>query len=170
LSTTTFINGITLTDDDWFNDVDAVVYDILGSPTTVAGAKDALFPAWTTPSFSAGNFTASGSMTWTVAAGDVGTYAYVLSGKMMTVSFSINTSTVGGSLSNTLQIAIPASKTATKSMSNPIRLLDNNVVTDAFCRVSASSTIIEIYRSDLGNYTASTDQTNVSGQITFEIN
>ena len=32
MSSTTFVNGVTLTDEDWFNDVDRVVYDILGDP------------------------------------------------------------------------------------------------------------------------------------------
>lgn len=32
MASTTFVNGVTLTDEDWFNDVDRVVYDILGDP------------------------------------------------------------------------------------------------------------------------------------------
>src|SRR6185295_3701711 len=35
-------------------------------------------PSWITPSYSGGNFTANGSMTWTVDSGDVTTYAYKL--------------------------------------------------------------------------------------------
>ncbi len=42
MTTTTFINGTTLTDADWFNDVDAITYDVLDSATTKANARIAL--------------------------------------------------------------------------------------------------------------------------------
>ena len=91
---------------------------------------------------------------------------------MMTVLFAIDTTTVGGTLSNQLKIAIPASKTATKTVYNALAvLLDNNVIdTGAICSVAASGTTINLARSDSGNFTASTDLTYVRGQITFEIN
>lgn len=38
MATTTFQNGVTLTDEDWFNDVDFLVYDIFGDSTTTASA------------------------------------------------------------------------------------------------------------------------------------
>jgi len=38
MTTTTFQNGVTLTDEDWFNDVDFLVYDIFGDSTTTASA------------------------------------------------------------------------------------------------------------------------------------
>lgn len=38
MTTTTFQNGVTLTDDDWFNDVDFLVYDMFGDSTTTASA------------------------------------------------------------------------------------------------------------------------------------
>jgi hypothetical protein len=126
--------------------------------------------SWTTPTFSAGNFTGNGSMTWTVAAGDVSTYAYKILGKTMIVAFSLITTTVGGTPSTTLQIAIPASKVATKRMANPVLLLDNNVRATGYAEVAASGTVIQIIRTDAANFTASADQTYVFGQITFEIN
>lgn len=36
MATTTFVNNVTLTDADWFNDVDRVVYDILNDPADLA--------------------------------------------------------------------------------------------------------------------------------------
>jgi hypothetical protein len=42
VATTTFTNGVTLTDEDWFNDVDRVVYDILNDPADAAGVNNAL--------------------------------------------------------------------------------------------------------------------------------
>jgi hypothetical protein len=38
MTTTTFQNGVTLTDEDWFNDVDFLVYDIFGDSGTTASA------------------------------------------------------------------------------------------------------------------------------------
>lgn len=42
MTTTTFVNGVTLTDEDWFNDVDRIVYDILGDPATAIATLNAL--------------------------------------------------------------------------------------------------------------------------------
>lgn len=51
MSTTTFTNGVTLSDADWFNDVDAVVYEWLGDgtnePSTRAAARNNLFTGGT---------------------------------------------------------------------------------------------------------------------------
>lgn len=42
MSSTTFVNGVTLTDEDWFNDLDRLHYDIMGDPATAVAALDAL--------------------------------------------------------------------------------------------------------------------------------
>lgn len=127
--------------------------------------------AWTTPTFSAGNFTGNGSMTWTVASGDVTTYAYIINGKMMTVSFWIVTSTVGGTPNTNLLIAIPASKVATKNMmSNNCRVYNNSTYNSGACYVESSGTTIIINTTPPANFTAESDTTEVIGQITFEIN
>ncbi len=126
--------------------------------------------AWTTPAFDAAFFTASGSMTWTVEAGDVTTYAYAIIGKIMTVAFTLYTTTVGGTPSATLYIKVPASKTVTKAMTNPVSLLDNMVRSIGIATVAAGGQQIAITRTDVANWTASTNQTYVLGQITFEIN
>jgi len=126
---------------------------------------------WTTPAFAAGDFTANGSMTWTVAAGDVTTFAYTIVDKVMTVSFFIVTSTVGGTPSNTLQITIPAAKTATKSMRTKCFVIDNGSADEAgTCSVAASGTLINILRAASAVWSTATDTTQVAGEITFEIN
>ena len=128
-------------------------------------------PGWTTPAFSAGNFTASGSMTWTVESADVLTYAYNIIGKQMTVAFVIGTSTVGGTLSNRLNIAIPASKVATKRMETRLgQILDAGVASEGFCVVEASGTTIGIFLQTGGNFSAGTNNVWATGTITFEIN
>jgi hypothetical protein len=130
--------------------------------TTAAGE-------WTTPSFSAGTFTANGSMTWTVAAGDVGTYAYTLIGKTMTVVFTINTATVGGTPDTALRIAVPASQTAAKATANPVLILDNGTRAIGIASVGAGDSVISIQREDNASWTASANNNYVQGQITFEV-
>ncbi len=39
MTTTVFVNGTTLSDADWFNDANRVIYDILGDPATAAAAR-----------------------------------------------------------------------------------------------------------------------------------
>ena len=153
-------------------------------PTTLAGELERLrfiinemkgttywyeTQTWTTPTFDAGDYTGNNSMTWTVASGDVSTMAYVIDSEKMTVAFRILTTTVGGTPSTQLQIAIPASKTATKAMMNACYLVNNGTAAIGFVRVDAAGTDIIIQLVNSGNWAASTDNTNVIGQITFEI-
>jgi hypothetical protein len=164
----TSLTTITVVNDSGTLDagLSAVFYGIISQVNSSLPA-----PAWITPAFNAANFTGNGSMTWTVESGDVATYAYIISGKTMTVSLFINTTTVGGTPNTTLQIAIPAGKVATKAMASATsRLLDNNVVAVGIMQVLASGTVIQVLREDAAAYTASTNQTGFRGQLTFEIN
>jgi len=45
MSSTTFANGVTLTDEDWFNDVNRLHYVIYGDPTNLASAQAAFYSA-----------------------------------------------------------------------------------------------------------------------------
>ncbi len=124
---------------------------------------------WTTPAFSAGDFTAGGAQTWTVAAGDVTTFAYQIIGKTMRIMFNIKTTTVGGTPNEVLNIAIPASKTAAKEVTFPIVTLDNNTRGIGFASISAGGAIIQCAKSDYSVWAASTNLTGVYGSVTFEI-
>ncbi|HUS88635.1 MAG TPA: hypothetical protein VMW91_04555, partial [Desulfosporosinus sp.] len=124
--------------------------------------------AWTTPAYSAGDYTAGGSMTWTVEAGDANVFKYTIIGKIMIVTFSIITTTVGGTPDQNLNIKIPASKTATNYTWYFCFGVDNNARTEIRFRVNGTN--IEIYRNDGSNWAASTNLTSVYGTIIFEIN
>jgi hypothetical protein len=126
--------------------------------------------AWTNEAFDAADFTGNGSMTWTLASGDVTTLAYEKTGKKVTVSFTLDTTSVGGTPSNILQIAIPGGFTATKLMVNQVFINDNGTVTGGWCRVSAGGTVIQIIKYGSGNFTASTNATAIYGQIRFQVN
>lgn len=59
MSTTTFVNGVTTSDEDWFNDVDRVVYDILNDPTDLATLKNTILAASSTGTLGLGGTAAS---------------------------------------------------------------------------------------------------------------
>lgn len=126
---------------------------------------------WVRPSFSAGDFTASGAMTWTVGAGDVTEYAYTLVGKTMTVSFAIGTTTVAGVVDTTLFIKIPDGKTAAAASGTPVSIYNNGVpvIGMAYTNNALFGANIAIQFLGLTNYVAEVNLTTVVGQITFEI-
>lgn len=64
--------------------------------------------AWITPAFNAADFTGSGTMTWTVAAGDALSFKYLLRGRTLALSVALYTTSIGGALSGGLRIAVPA--------------------------------------------------------------
>lgn len=127
--------------------------------------------AFITPAFSAGNFTANGAMTWTVASGDVTTYKYKLSGRELTVELSINTTTVAGTPNTQLNIAVPGGFTATSFVANLARMLDNGAAHTGTLDVAASGTVIRASTDTTGgtNWAAATDTTYVIGWISFEV-
>lgn len=124
---------------------------------------------WTDVAFNSGNFTASGSMTWTVQSADQVTYEYMLIGHTMWVSVYLDSTTIGGTVSNQLFVKIPNSATAAKKVQAMALGFDNGVATGTFTRVSAGDTRIEIGTQSAGNWTLSTNNTFVRVSMAFEI-
>jgi len=124
---------------------------------------------WTPVAFSAGNFTASGAMTWTVGSGDQVTYAYTLLGKTMTIAFALNTTTVGGTPDTELRIAVPGGFTINRDMFNPIWTIDNGVEGTGLVWAASGTTVLRCYRPGRTNWAAATDATYVWGEIEFEV-
>jgi len=109
---------------------------------------------WTAVSFSAGNFTGSGTITWTVTSGEVTQNRYMLVGKTMTWSIHVDASTLAG-VGNTLLVTIPGGFRAANPMECQCRVLDNSVEVSGYCFVSAGDTQIHIRKIGAGNWTAS---------------
>lgn len=141
---------------------------IFGSTITERGRSTPL-GEWINVTFSAGNFTGNGSMTWTLASGDQTTLKYTLIGKTMIVSFVLATTTVGGTPNTSLRIAIPGGFTAAVAMSAPCEVSDNGTSTRSMADVAAGGSNIVITKAAGGNWSASTDNTAVRGQIAFEV-
>jgi hypothetical protein len=140
----------------------------------VSAIETDLLAGWTAVSFSAGNFTGSGSMTWTVGSGDVIANRYKVIGKTLIWQVELNATTVGGTPSNQLKIAVPTGtlKTGANSFA---WIYDNAVATTGYVSNSAtlgsnSSSVIGIIRSDQANYTASTNNTYVIFTLIAELN
>lgn len=124
---------------------------------------------WTSVAFNAANFTANGTMTWTVDSGDQTTFAYMLIGKTLFVDAYLDTTSVGGVLNSLLKVAIPGGFTAAKTMQGLALGFDNGVGTPTYNRVNAGGTVIEIGRSDGGNWSAAANNTYVRVHFSFEV-
>lgn len=130
--------------------------------------------AWITPAFVAGDFTGAGSMTWTVAAGDVETDRYRISGITAMYQYSYRDTTVGGTPSADLRRALPAlltPKTASEITVSWSRNLDNGTANDGFCYTFGTGGLFLFLRRDKtsGNWAAATDNTDIQGTHVWEI-
>lgn len=119
------------------------------------------------PAFDAGNFVGNASMTWTVQAADEVVYSYYSLWSVMTVNFELNNTSVGGTLSNTLKIKIPGDRQAAERVSNRVHVKDNGVRVPCVASTAVGSAYIMIRKCEGGNFSASTNNTDVEGQITF---
>ncbi len=118
-----------------------------------------------TRSFSAGDYTASGSMTWTVGSGDFDTYAYEVVGSLLYLAVRLNSTSVGGTLSNALRVALPNNWKCSPSHGNGLfSYVDNNgAPAQGHLSYSDGDTFLSLFRSlSAPNWSASTDATVVS--------
>lgn len=125
--------------------------------------------AWITPTYAAGNFTAS-TGTWTVDSGDVTSFGYFLKGRTVTVEWNLSTTSVSATPA-TLSIGNGAwgGFTAARQTFNTTVNNDNasgNAV--GVSSVGAAATLFGIAKIN-GNFAIATNATNVFGQIAFEV-
>lgn len=128
--------------------------------------------AWLTRTFAAGNYTGGGSMTWTVDSGDVLAERWELNGRRVTAFLALQTTSVGGTLSTALQVALPNGWTAAFAGEgyNAVRASDNNAAYANGLAI-ATSTVIQVYK-DLGagtNWSAATNSTHIYFTVSFEV-
>lgn len=100
-----------------------------------------------TVSFSAGNFTADGPMTWTVASTNHNAYKDV--GTMMVWSFSVPTSTTGGTATTRLKITLPAGRTVATNTNGLCSGSFTTTAINPLWTAEAGNTYISIFRDDL---------------------
>lgn len=127
---------------------------------------------WIAVPYASGNFTASGSMTWTVDAADVTTYAYTLVGKTMTLAWWIDTSTTGGVASSDLRLALPAGFRAARSVDGAHNYLDTVAGFSGTgpCQISAGMAYVSLFRNLGGTaWALSPNGVYSRGQLTLEV-
>lgn len=129
---------------------------------------------WTDVTFAAGDFTANGSMTWTVASGDVASYRWTEIGKTMIVSVWLNTTTVGGTVNSELRVAVPNGRTIGSTSqsyagSGAAMVVDNGVHRAASWAANPGVTYVSIQVAFGGNWTLSTNNTYIAATFVFPI-
>jgi hypothetical protein len=124
---------------------------------------------WINVPYSAANFSASGSMTWTVDSSDQVTYAYTLIGKTLIFSFLINSTTVGGTTDLYLQVKIPGGYLPSLNLEISTWLNDANTMRHGRIRVFAGDPWLRIMRLDGINWTAGLNATGTYGQVMMPI-
>lgn len=156
----------TITDDDGSNTTGTVI----NNTNVWTPIQSYIGGAWTDVSFSAGNFTANNSMTWTVASGDQIAYAYLEVGKTMFLSVRLHTTTVGGTPSSELRVAVPNSRTIQSYGQGAFHYLDNGTAGTGLWLATASAAYVAFLKNaSSAAWTASTDQTYIYAMCMFEI-
>lgn len=124
--------------------------------------------AWTSVSFSAGDYTANGSMSWTVASGDAVTNEYELINRTMTWMLYVRETTVGGTLNSELRVAIPDSRRSEREISAPCWINENGTRSIGRMTASAGASYLTIRKTGSANWSTATDTTWIIGTIVFE--
>lgn len=134
--------------------------------------RDYIGAAWSAVTFAAGNFTAGGAQTWTLASGDQDTFRYVECGKTMTTSVVLVTTSVGGTPNPELRIAIPNGRTAQSTSGGTFSGLNNSVAFVGTWQATSGNAYISLYvdSSFATNWTAATNTTQVRGTFIVHIN
>lgn len=125
---------------------------------------------WITPAFAAGDYTASGSQTWTLQSGDVTTMQYMLCGKTMFVNFFLVTTTVAGTPAPYLFIKIPGGKVSATPTYGNLWINQNGAFSIGVSIVNnpVAGANIALSLVDGANWTGTTNTTSVGGSIVFE--
>lgn len=123
--------------------------------------------AWITPTFSAGDYTASAG-TWTVGSGDVTVLKYRLAGRQLFLNFRVETTDVSTTPA-TLSRVIPGGFTNATAMLTPIYYEDNGGAgaTGNLSSSAASTTLL--FSKYSGNWSAATANTRVIGMGSIEV-
>jgi len=117
--------------------------------------------------YNASLYSASGSMVWTVDSADQTDFTYWLAGKLMVVNFTIEMTSITGTPSTQLRIAIPAGFSAQGQSWSPVHIMDNGARSTGLAVAAGSR--IGITKNDFSNWSASTDSTGVWGTMAFRV-
>ncbi len=129
---------------------------------------DQVFVPWTDIAFDAGNFTGNNLMTWTVGSGDQTTLAYAIAGDIITLTFALDTTSISGTPSTELRITLPFSS-AGKQFNGTFTYSDNGAsFALGVMQINAGSSALRLFKPAITDWTASTNNTSVYGQISYQ--
>jgi hypothetical protein len=128
---------------------------------------------WITPTFAAGNYVGSGSMTWTLTSPDAAGQAFWLRGRNVTAKFALDTTTTGGTASTGLNInngAWGGFTCGAGQWNGPIYWCSENaVLTDAFIQINAGGVALRCLKKTFANWALVTNLISVYGEIEFGV-
>jgi len=131
---------------------------------TIYGQVDALVAPWVPVPFSAANFTASGSGTWTVTGTQACSTCRI--GALMTVLFQTSLSTVGGT-PYALNVTIPG-LLPTLGIGMPFNYAIAGVAGVGYGTVTSPSPMLALFR-DVNGTPWTAGQTTIVGSFTFAV-
>lgn len=136
MTSTTFQNGVTLTDEDWFNDVDFLVYDIFGDSSTTASAASRLVSGGISLSGAAivNNITVNGTLSVSAQA----TVASLTVGGTLSISAGV----AGAAVATQANMESAASAGSTSLIVTPGRVQYHPGVAKAWVRFDGSATSV----------------------------
>lgn len=127
------------------------------------------FPVVDVP-FLPGIYSGANAMTWTVDPTDQKTLQYRIVDGVMTLSWKVLGSDVGGTPTNELRIAIPDGYRAVEAVTNPHWYADAGTEGVGFAGVLLNDTFVRLYRLGSVGWTATTgDNTATAGQLSFRV-
>lgn len=130
-----------------------------------------LSTTWSTQSYAAGNFTANGSLTWTVDAPDLVASSYFTMGKTMFWTVYIVNSTTGGTTNTELRIAIPGGNTIAAVTSGVCSGFSNGTAADIQWIGQASNNYVTLFKDFGANWTVpATNNNSFSCSFMLSIN
>lgn len=125
---------------------------------------------WQTVVFAAGDYTAGGAMTWTVASGDVITHRYLMIGpNTMLLEVAIELATIVAVVDADCLLNIPNNKRAVRRSGGSISITDNSVNESGRYAVAVAGTNVVLSRQGGSVWTAVTNGQGVEFTIEIEV-
>lgn len=147
-----------------------LVYDATTSRWRMINVEPGLAIAVT---FNAGDFTATGTMTWTVDSGDVRAFRYTQRGAQVTIALAVADFTTGGTPDTTLRVLLPNSFTAANQGTVAVYAYGRGRANGGTLQgivaytASSASTMLHIDKFDGSTWANGTNNGDVQGSVTI---
>lgn len=149
MATTTFVNGATLSDAAWFNDVDAITYDVFNAATTAALARTAISAARTdgANTFASGTQTFSGLGQFNLGLNVAGS---AFTSRGITDNATATALTLSGAGANSITIANSASAPTIGTTAGNVVIAPAGNPSAAFQSVASAVNYVQLYGQATG--------------------